>query len=104
LIDDLKFDFRIYVLITSVNPLRIYLYEEGLARFATEPYEKANDDNLEQECIHLTNYAINKQYENFVFNTNEDEDNLGHKRSLTAVFATLEEQGVDIVLLWEQIK
>jgi hypothetical protein len=47
LINGLKFDLRIYVALTSINPLRIYIYEEGLARFATYQYnnDAAKKDN-----------------------------------------------------------
>uniref|UniRef100_G1PTD0 Tubulin tyrosine ligase like 13 n=1 Tax=Myotis lucifugus TaxID=59463 RepID=G1PTD0_MYOLU len=46
LIDGFKFDMRIYVLLTSCDPLRIFMYEEGLARFATMPYVEPNHSNL----------------------------------------------------------
>ena len=66
MIDDLKFDLRIYVLITGVDPLRIYMYKDGLARFATCPYQKPHESNLDNLFMHLTNYAINKDSENYI--------------------------------------
>ena len=36
LVDDLKYDLRIYVMIYGVNPLRVYIHKFGLVRFCTE--------------------------------------------------------------------
>ena len=41
--------------------------------------------------MHLTNYAINKKSKKFIFNKNAEEDDIGHKRSLTSVFRHLRE-------------
>ena len=67
LIDQLKFDLRVYVALTSVYPLKIYVYEEGLVRFATTKYRppEQSDDNSalntrEAKFTHLTNYSLNK--------------------------------------------
>jgi tubulin polyglutamylase TTLL2 len=48
---------RIYVVITSMKPLKIYLYKEGLIRFSTEKYDMKD---LGNKFIHLTNTSINK--------------------------------------------
>ena len=53
------------MLVTSVTPLRIFLYEEGLARFATSEYVSPSGNNLGNLFMHLTNYAINKESDNF---------------------------------------
>ena len=59
--DGYKFDCRLYVLIKNLEPLKIFLYKEGLARFATEPFKKPKNNNLDNLFMHLTNYAINKK-------------------------------------------
>ncbi|KAJ3402614.1 putative tubulin polyglutamylase ttll2 [Chytriomyces hyalinus] len=57
LISGYKFDLRCYVCVRSFNPLNIYLYNEGLTRFATAPYDM---QNLTNQFSHLTNTSINK--------------------------------------------
>ncbi|KAJ3083400.1 Tubulin polyglutamylase ttll6 [Quaeritorhiza haematococci] len=101
LIDGFKFDLRVYVLVTSVDPLRVFIYKDGLARFATEPYEPPDKSNLSDVCMHLTNYAINKKSDKF----KRDESGLrGSKRRITAVLEGLrKKRGCDVDRLWKRI-
>ena len=41
-----KFDLRIYILVTSCDPLRIFLYNDGLVRMGTEKYHAPSEANL----------------------------------------------------------
>ncbi|CAN0539377.1 unnamed protein product, partial [Ectocarpus sp. 12 AP-2014] len=69
LIDGRKFDLRLYVLVTSMEPLRVYLFEEGLVRFSTKRYSLRN---LRSRFTHLTNYSINKKSGSFQGPDNSD--------------------------------
>jgi len=61
LMDGRKFDLRIYILVTSVYPtLRVFIYKQGLVRFATVKYEAPSESNVGQRRMFLTNYAVNK--------------------------------------------
>ena len=104
LIDSLKFDLRIYVLVTGCCPLRIFVHKEGLTRFATEKYQKPNSVNSCNMCMHLTNYAVNKHNPNFIQNEDVRKDHIGHKRSLKSTFELLEKSGIDTQILWSKIE
>ncbi|XP_032592136.1 tubulin polyglutamylase TTLL4 isoform X2 [Drosophila grimshawi] len=102
LINDNKFDMRIYVLLTSVNPLRIYMFKDGLARFASVKYS-SELGNLDERCMHLTNYSINKFSQNYA--KNEDFNACqGHKWTLQSLWSCLENRGVNTKRLWATLR
>jgi len=45
--------------------------------------------------MHLTNYAINKNNNNFEFNVNEEDDFKGSKRSVKRFYEFLAEKGLN---------
>ncbi|XP_069490698.1 tubulin polyglutamylase TTLL6 isoform X7 [Ambystoma mexicanum] len=99
IIDGFKFDLRVYVLVTSCDPLRIFVYNEGLARFATTCYSDPSQSNLNDVCMHLTNYSINKHSENFI-----RDDDSGSKRKLSTLKKYLEDRGYDTMKIWADIE
>ncbi|CAM4704566.1 unnamed protein product [Lepidochelys olivacea] len=99
IIDRFKFDLRIYVLVTSCDPLRIFVYNEGLARFATSAYSDPSHSNLDDVCMHLTNYSINKHSTNFV----RDEDS-GSKRKLSTFNKYMQKHSYDTDQMWRNIE
>lgn len=103
LIDGLKFDLRIYVLVTSIEPLRMYVFTEGMARFCTEPYHDPQPNNLDQVFSHLTNYSLNKKNEHFQANEIVDHEEKGNKRSMTSIFESVRKNGHDVEKLKHQI-
>jgi len=91
------------VVVTSINPLRIYVYEEGLARFATQKYSS----HVDQKCnrfIHLTNYSVNKTSSNFKKGSGDtSEEEASSKWSLHTLKQKLDRVGIDSTKLFRKI-
>ncbi|XP_053060649.1 tubulin polyglutamylase TTLL11 isoform X8 [Acinonyx jubatus] len=100
LIDKLKFDIRLYVLLKSLDPLEIYIAKDGLSRFCTEPYQEPNPKNLHHIFMHLTNYSLNIHSGNFV---HSDSTSTGSKRTFSSILCRLSSKGVDIKKVWSDI-
>ena len=94
LINNFKYDLRVYVLVTSYDPLKIYMFNDGLARFATYEYN-TNAKDIKKRFIHLTNFAVNKHSKKFVKNSKAEQDGQGSKWSLTALKAYYESVGIN---------
>ncbi|NXW59095.1 TTLL4 polyglutamylase, partial [Eurystomus gularis] len=102
LIGGKKFDLRIYVYVTCYDPLRVYLFKDGLVRFASCKYSSSMK-SLSNKFMHLTNYSVNKK--NTEYKSNSDETACqGHKWALKALWSYLTQKGVNSEAIWEKIK
>lgn len=98
LIGGYKWDMRVYVLMTSVQPLKLYIYEEGICRFSTEKFDM---DSLGNKFSHLTNTSINK----YGANIHDKRDVVGVGNWTFAQLSQyLESKGVNWKTLWFKIR
>jgi hypothetical protein len=79
------------------------MYDEGLARFATEKYTNL-DESRKDHFVHLTNYAINKENAKFIRNQDAGQDGFGSKWSLGALKRWLQERGYPLDVIQRGIK
>ncbi|KAL4222570.1 Tubulin polyglutamylase ttll4 [Mactra antiquata] len=102
LINDSKFDMRIYVYVSSMDPLRVYVFEDGLARFASMKYSSSMK-HLANKFMHLTNYSVNKKNADYQANS-DDTVCQGHKWSLKALWNYMKRQGINTTAVWDSMK
>ncbi|XP_057326655.1 probable tubulin polyglutamylase TTLL2 [Microplitis mediator] len=98
LIGGYKFDLRLYVCVPSFKPLVIYIYNEGLARFATEKFSL---DNLSDPFRHLTNFALNKLGPGY--SQKKERVGAGSKWSFRQLRRYMNQSGLHDWFLWQRI-
>lgn len=98
LIDGYKFDFGIYVLVTSIDPLRIYYYEKNtLIRMCVEKYDPTNYTNVDtyvisDACMFPWDVDVLSVYHNKSYT---------YKEAMNAYFL---KQGYDLSGVWLQVE
>ena len=102
LINGKKYDMRLYVLITGFQPLKIYLYKEGLIRIAADKY-KLSLNSINNKFSHLTNTAINIESNKYV-NPKTDSDEKANKWNIKTYRNYLKRNNIDDELLFDKIK
>ena len=85
LIDNYKFDIRIFVLLDQ--DMNVYMYREGYLRKSSEKYDL---DNIGNEFIHLTNNAIQKNCSIY--------DSESHIMGWTRLIELLDKQKVRMII------
>lgn len=108
LINGFKFDLRIYCLVTCFDPLKVYMFKEGLVRFATQKYTNSAK-SVDKQYIHLTNYSVNKKNEEYIKSTGEnagggDSSETASKWNLAQLKTYFDKNGIDFKTVMSRIQ
>jgi tetratricopeptide (TPR) repeat protein len=103
LIDGCKGHCRIYGLVTSADPLRAYVYSEGIVRIAPEPYD-LRPDAPGGPSMHVTNTALHLEDPRLVISQDPAQEDVGAVRSLSAVLGRMEADGMPREQVFGEIK
>lgn len=87
-------------MIKGYTHIEAYICEEGLARFCTLDYKPPTKENMRNMFMHLTNYSLNKNSENYKApDVDFLEDDNGSKRLLSSLYKTLQESNYDVDMI-----
>ena len=102
LINGKKYDLRIYVLVTGLKPLKIYINKEGLARISAEKFS-LNEEDFNNRFVHLTNTGVNKNSKEYVYAEDFNSEN-ANKLSLHTYQKYISKEKANYDLIWKKIK
>ena len=94
LVNGRKAHIRIYGLVAASAPVRLYVYRDGIVRFAPELYQ-CEPGWLERTDMHITNTALHRNHQKLVIGTDPNEENVGNIWSLRAYLAQIAADGHD---------
>ena len=103
LVDGRKGHLRIYALITSAEPLRAYIYSEGIVRFAPAAYDP-RPERLAEVAMHVTNTALHVGHPELVISDDPSRDDVGMIWSLSALFRRMQAEGHDVAAVFGEIQ
>ena len=106
LINEKKYDLRLYILVTGLKPLRIYFNQDGLVRIAAKKFS-LDKDSIRNRYVHLTNTGVNSNNKDFIKpnNSTNEEANIWslhtyekHLKTLGADYKELKTKIFDIII------
>ena len=96
LINERKYNIRAFALVTSVNPLHLYIYSNGLVRFTSTPYS-IKDEDLDKLYIHVTNNVLN-------LDNPQRKTQWAKDWSFTELIEQYKKEGIEWEPIWNDIK
>ena len=103
LIEGRKGHCRIYGLIASAEPLRAYVYSEGIVRIAPAPYDP-DPSRGGGTSMHVTNTALHAGNPDLVIDQDPAQEDSGAIRSLSALLRRMTADGLDGQAVFGEIK
>lgn len=105
LIDGHKFSLRVFALVVSMDPMRLYIFKEGILKLCSAPYAFPNEMNIENSSVHISTFAIHPQSQlpSYFMGNSYSKSTFESTRSLSWLWNWFVGNGYDKDKLWKEI-
>lgn len=99
-----KVSFRVMIVITAADPMRVYLFDGGSCRFAEMPYEGHSRDTWDRLAMHVGHMARFRDQKELLEETTRVTGNDHHVWNWRQMSDYIAAQGHDPDLLWSRVR